>query len=204
MAMTLRNHGAFPTLRDRGGVFSDALTSVTDLKLERDKLMASQVELHARLSPLVAKIQTDATEAELLLVSELGAEARSLNAQLQRTNVVLRVAEEKQTQREADRRRQTFDKLVVEAPAKRAEFAHKFRELCLFLGQLCADVDEAVRLGNELSIVSVVGMAPVDRNSLEAMSAPLNPLPTLLDSGLTPTTSFGWRWNIAVAPLKGK
>ena len=197
---SVRNHGV-AGMRDKGGVFSDAITDATQLRLERDKLMASQAELQARLQPLLAKIATDATEQELVLSEQLGEESRFLHARLQHISLALRCAEEKEASLEIDRRRKTFDRLVIEAPAKRAEFAARYRELCLLLGEICADVDEATELANQMAILSVVGLSPVDRAALDKMSAPVDPLPEILNDTYV-TTKFGWNFRIAVPALR--
>jgi hypothetical protein len=77
-----------------------------------------------------------------------------------------------------------------------------YKEACVTLGELCANVDEVTKLAN--SFVGVAGMLPTDRNAVTEMSEDPNPLPALLDSGLSPTTGFGWNLRISVVPLKGK
>lgn len=204
MPMTrVRNHGV-PNMRDHGVFNTDAVASVIDLQTEREQLQAALAELQPRLKPLADKLETgDATENDLILAQELGLQYRRINGRLQQVNLSLRAVEEKEAQAETDRRRRAFDRLVMEAPAKRAEFIAKHRELCLLLGEICSDVDQAVELGNQLSILSVTGMMPVDRAALEKMGEPLDPMESLLNE-CEPTTKFGWNWRISVPALRKK
>jgi hypothetical protein len=193
----------YSQVRDHGVFVVPQPVTLEALKLRRDQTAASKAELDVRLQPLLDRIQSGtATAEESVLIVELSEDARILTDRLQRENRELKVAQEIQDSKDALERRSRFEDLVVLSRRQRAEFFRLFKETCTCLGRLCADVDEATTLAN--SFVSVAGMNPVDRNAVMEMSERVDPLPALLDSGLSPTTGFGWDFRISVVPLKGK
>jgi hypothetical protein len=195
MYSQVRDHGVF-------NVEPPAVT-VEALKLRRDQTAASKAELDHRLAPLLDKITAgSATPEESALVVELAEDARILTDRLQRENRELKVAEEIQNQKDAQERRSRFDDHIVLNRRKRAEFARLYREACITLGQLCSGVEQSIALAN--SFVNVAGMPPEDRNAIAEMTERINPLPALLDSGLSATVGFGWDFRISVVPLQKK
>jgi hypothetical protein len=201
MATQVRFHGS---PQDVPAAFREAPpATVEGAKLARDQWAAQKAELDHRLAPLLEKARTgEASAEELALVPDLSEDARILAGRLHRANIELTVAEEKQARKDAETKRQRFDQLVIETRQRRAEFARLYREACISLGHLCANVDEATQIAN--SFINVAGMNPVDRNSVAEMSERVDPLPALLDSGLAPTTGFGWDFRISVVALQKK
>jgi|HubBroStandDraft_2_1064218.scaffolds.fasta_scaffold25529_3 hypothetical protein len=195
-ATMIRDHGVFNT--------QPPAATVEAMKLNCDRLVAEKAELDHRLSPLLDKIQAgSATAEESALVVELAEDSRILTDRLHHANVELKVIEEKQARQQSATARARFNFLVAEDRQKRAKFARLYREASVTLGELCANVDEATTLANSFAALNVAGLNPVDRNSIAQMSERIDPLPELLDSGLTPTTEFGWNFRISVVPLKG-
>jgi hypothetical protein len=194
MATQVRDHGVFT---------APPPATIETATLSRDQLVAQKSELDARLAPLLDKIQAGAaTPEEMTLVTELAEDSRILTDRLQRARVELTVAEEKQARQQAATKRDRFDDLVIESRRKRAKFFQLYRESCLLLGELCANVDEATQIAN--SFIGVAGMDPVDKNAVTEMSEDPNPLPALLDSGLTPTVGFGWNLRLSIIALQKK
>jgi hypothetical protein len=198
MQTQVRFHGDVPpAFRDPQPVTVEAA------KLNVTKLVAQKDQLNATLEPLLDKIQAgSATPEEMTVVAELGEDARIVANRLHQAQVQLTVAEEKQARQQAATKRERFDRLVIDTRQKRSEFARLYREACIVLGSLCANVDEATALAN--ASIGIAGMLPLDRNSIAEMSENPDPLPALLDSGLSPTTGFGWDFRIAVVPLQKK
>ena len=198
MHQQVRDHGVFTA-----GVFtSPPPATVEAATLSRDQIAAQKAELDVRLSPLLDRVQAGtATAEEMSQVTELAEDSRILADRLHRANVELRVIEEKTARQQYATARARFNFLVAEDRQKRAKFARLFKEACVTLGELCANVDEASQIAN--SFVGVAGMLPTDRNAVTEMSERIDPLPALLDS-FSPTTGFGWNLRIAVIPLKGK
>jgi hypothetical protein len=201
MQTQVRFHGS---PQDVPAAFRDPQpVTVEAAKLSRDQLVAQKSELDARLAPLLDKIQAgSATPEQMTLVTELAEDSRILTDRLHRANVELTIAEEKQSRKDAEARRDRFDDLVIESRRKRSEFARLYRQTCVLLGEICAATDEATALAN--AAINVAGMMPADRNAVMEMSERIDPLPALLDSGLSPSTEFGWDFRIAVVPLQKK
>jgi hypothetical protein len=175
--------------------------TVEAAKLKRDQVTAQKAELDARLAPMLDRIQAGtATPEEMSAVTELAEDSRILADRLHQAQVQLTVAEEKAGRERSATARARFNFLLAENRQKRAKFARLYKEVCVTLGELCAATDEASRIAN--SFVNVAGMNPVDRNSVAEMSERVDPLPALLDAGLSPTTGFGWDFRINVVPLK--
>jgi hypothetical protein len=198
MISQVRFHGDVPP------AFREAPpATIATATLSRDKWAAQKAELDTRLGPLLDKIQAGtATPEEMSLVTELAEDSRILTDRLHQAQVQLRVAEEKQARQERDTARARFNFLIAEDRQKRAKFARLFKEACVTLGELCAGVDEATALAN--ASIGIAGMDPVHRNAVMEMSERVDPLSALLDSGLSPTTGFGWDFRIAVVPLQKK
>jgi len=178
--------------------------TVETLRLSIAKLEAETAHLKKRIEPLLERMQSgEAAAEELIALPELSEDARLIGDRLRVARVELQIAEQKQQREQAEAKRNRFDDLVTETRRRRSEFVRAYREACMILGSLCANVDEATSIAN--SLVSVAGMMPEDRNKIAEMSERLDPLPSLLDSGLKPTTGFGWDWrHLMVIPLKGK
>lgn len=192
-------------IRDHGVFAPEKPVTLEDARLKVQQAAASKAEIDHRLAPLLQKV-TDgsATPQELAEVPELSEEARVFALKLQRAQVELQVAEQLQASKITEQRRLRLDELIVETRRQRSEFARAYRDICVLLGGLCANVDEATGIANESATESVAGMLPTDRNAIVEMSERIDPLPALLDSGLSPTDKFGWNLTIPIVPLKGK
>ena len=195
---------AVTMIRDHGVTAPQPVT-VETLKLHCEQCAAQKAELDHRLAPLLDRIQSgSATAEEMNLVTELAEDSRILTDRLQRAQRELKVAQEIQDQKDAQERRDRFDDLVILNRRKRAEFFRLYREACIVLGSLCASVDEATQIANSFAADGVAGMDPLVRNKVAELSERIDPLPTLLDSGLSPTVGFGWDLRIFVSPLQKK
>lgn len=193
-------------IRDHTAPTPAMAVTLEDARLKVQQAIAAKEEINFRLAPLLEKVNDgSATPEELAAVPELAEEARVFNLKLERARVELQVAEQLHASKIAEANRERFDELVAETRQKRAEFARLYKEACLLLGQLCANVDEAAGIANEFAAETVAGMMPTDRNAIAEMSERIDPLPALLDSGLlSPTDKFGWNLTIPIVPLKGK
>jgi hypothetical protein len=193
----------YQQVRDHGVFTAPQPVTVDSLRLTCTKLEAEKACLDKQLAPLLQKIEAgDASAEELALVPELAEDARVIATRLQRANLELQIAQEIQEKKDAESRRDRFDELVILTRRKRTEFARLYRETCVVLGQLCANVDEATRIANSFAAANVAGMNPVDRNSIAEMTEPPDPLPILLDSGFAATTEFGWNLRLSIIPLQ--
>src|SRR5580704_12576904 len=186
MATQVRFHGS---PQDVPAAFREAPPiSVEEAKLNVTKLEAEKACLDKQLAPLLDKVQAgSSTPEEMTLVTDLAEDSRILADRLQHANVELRVIEEKKARQQSATARARFNFLVAEDRQKRAKFARLYREACVTLGELCANVDEAAKLANSFVAGSVTGMLPTDRNVIAELSERIDPLPALLDS-FSPTT----------------
>ena len=173
-------------------------TSLDAIKAERDRSQTLVDKLFARQSELTKEIQKGDPTSDL---NALAAERHEVTKQLAFAESVFAEIEQRLSQLTLNDLHRRFKQTCSEAQAQREAFQRQYTELCLLLGRSVKNTELAVRLYNE--IVTRARLVDArDRNLIAEISAPLNPLRELMDSGkYQGTVGLGFDRQVHVVPL---